>query len=265
MTPNPNSPRFIIHEVPECGCDNSKQLSQYYILLREEIKNKRWNGISEATISLVYNTYDGCTEVRIIFSDINSHVHHFIMQLVPNNGFGDTDEDSFRLIYLFESKFDENALIIRSFAEYLSIYFQYEGFEPTLIKCDKGLSIPSKVEYAHDEICKLIDITQAHIKPLVWFYTKEPEIKSFDKMCYYLAGVKAALQMECCNDRWSKVNPECFNLEIYNDEGEAALHITYIVDDVLELILSANVVQCDGYFDLCCTFNCYPILIILTM
>lgn len=258
MTPNPDSPIFIKYEVPEYACDNSKKLSQYFFLLRGEIRKNRWNGISENDISLAYNTYDGCTKVRIIFRDRNNHAHHFIMQLVPDNGFGDIDDDSFRLIYLFEGKFDENALSIRSFAEYLSIYLQYEGFEPTLIKCDKGLSISSTVEYAYDEICKLIDITQAHIKPLVWFYTKEPNINSFKEVCYYLAGVKAALQMECCNGRWSKVNPECFNLEIYNDDKEAALYITYVVDDVWKIVLSANVAQYESYFYLNCTFNCYP-------
>lgn len=257
MTPNPDSPIFIKHEVPDYACNNSKKLSQYFFLLRGEIWENRWSGISENDIFLTYNTYDGCTEVEVVFRDKNNHAHHFTMQLVPANGFGDTDEDRFRLLYLFDGKFDENALSIRSFAEYLSIYLQYEGFEPTFVKCDKGLCIICSVEYAYENICKVIDITLANIKPLVWFYTKEPEIKSFDKMCYYLAGVKAALQMECCNGRWSKVNPGCFNLEIYNDEKEAALNITYIVDDVWELALTANVAICEDHFDHFCTFNCY--------
>lgn len=258
MTPNPNSPIFIKHEVPDYACNNSKMLSQYFFLLRGEIRKNRWNGILENDISLTYNTYDGCTEVEIVFRDKNNHAHHFTMQLVPDNGFGDTDEDRFRLLYLFEGKFDENALSIRSFAKYLSIYLEFEGFEPTLIKCDKGLSIPLPVKYAYEEICKLIDITQSHIKPLVWFYTNEPNIKSFEVMCYYLTGVKSRLQIECCNGRWNKVDPECFKLEIYNEEKEVALQVAYIVDDVWELSLSANAAQYEGYFDLSCTFNCYP-------
>ncbi len=257
MTPNPNSPIFIKHEVPDYACDNSKKLSKYFFMLRDEILKHRWNGISETDISLIYNTYDGCTEVEIVFRDKNNHAHHFTMQLVPDNGFGDTDEDSFRLMYLFEGKFDENTLSIRSFASYLAIHLEYEGFEPTLIKCDKGLSIPCSVEYAYDGICQIIDVTLSNIKPLVWFYTKEPNIKSFDGMYYYLAGVKSRLQLECCNGRWMKVNPECFKLEIYKEEKEAALQVTYIVDDVWELSLSVNVAQSDGCFDLSCTFNCY--------
>lgn len=258
MTPNPDSPIFIKHEVPDYACNNSKKLSQYFFLLRGEIRENRWNGISENDISLTYNTYDGCTEVEVVFRDKNNHAHHFTMQLVPDNGFGDTDEDRFRLLYLFEGKFDENAISIRSFAAYLAIHLEYEGFEPTLMKCDKGLDIPCSVESAYDGICKLIDITQSKIKPLVWFYTKQPKIKSFDEMCYYLAGVKSRLQLECCNGRWDKVDPECFKLEIYKEEKEAALQVTYIVDDVWELSLSANAAQYEGYFDLSCTFNCYP-------
>lgn len=257
MTPNPDSPIFTKHEVPDYACNNSKKLSQYFFLLRGEIRKNRWNGISENDISLTYNTYDGCTEVEVVFRDKNNHAHHFTMQLVPDNGFGD-GTDAFGLAYLLEGVFDENAISVRSFAEYLSIHLQYDGFEPTLIKCDKGLSISSSVKYAYDDMCKLIDITLANTKPLVWFYTKEPNIKSFEEVCYYLAGVKSRFQLECCNGRWNKVEPECFNLEIYKEEEEAALHVTYIVDEVWELSLSANVVQYDGYFDLCCTFHCYP-------
>lgn len=248
---------FIIHEVPEFACDNSKKLSLYFFLLRGEILNSRWNGISETDISITYNTYDGCTEIEIVYRDKNNHAHHFIMQLMLDNGFGD-GTDAFGLAYLFEGVFDENTISVRSFAEYLSVHLQYEGLEPTLIKCDKGLSISSSIKYAFEDICKLIDITLANIKPLVWFYTNEPKIKSFEGMCYYLAGVKSRLQLESCNGRWDKVAPECFKLEIYKEENEASLQVTYIVDDVWELTLSTCVAQCDGYFDLSCTFNCYP-------
>ena len=36
MTPNPDSPIFIKHEVPDYACYNSKKLSQYFFLLREK-------------------------------------------------------------------------------------------------------------------------------------------------------------------------------------------------------------------------------------
>lgn len=257
MTPNPNSPRFIIHQVPECAYDNSKKLSQYFFLLREEIRKNRWNAILETDISLTYNTYNGCTEIKIAFRDCNNHIHHFIMHLLTDNGFGD-GTDVFGVVYLFEGAFDKNALVIRSFAEYLSVHLQYEGFETKLIKCDKGISVQSSVKYGYENICKAIDITLANIKPLVWFYTKEPVIKSYDEICYYLAGVKSRLQIECCKERWHKINPECIKLEISKKDKEIALQITYIVDDVWKLSLFVIVAQCDDYFDLFCTFNCYP-------
>ena len=242
MTPNPDSPIFIKHEVPDYACKNSEKLSKYFFKLREEILKHRWNGISENDISLTYNTYDGCTEVEIVFRDKNNHVHHFKMQLLPDNGFGATHEDSFRLLYLFDGKFDENALSIRSFASYLAVYLEYDGFEPTLMKCGNGLDVPITIKYAYDGICTLIDITQSKIKPLVWFYTKEPHITTFDEMCYYLDGVKSKLQLECCNGRWNKVYTEHFNLRIYKEEKEASLQIIYIVEDVWELSISADVV-----------------------
>ena len=76
MTPNPDSPIFIKHEVPDYACNNSKKLSLYFFLLRGEIRENRWNGISENDISLTYNTYDGCTEVEVVFRDKNNHAHH---------------------------------------------------------------------------------------------------------------------------------------------------------------------------------------------
>ena len=258
MTPNPNSPIFIKHEVPEYACDNSKKLSQSFSKLREEILKNRWNGISEKDIGLTYNTYDGCTEIEIVCRDNNNHTHHFIMQLVPDNGFGDTDNDIFRLIYLFEGKFDENAISIRSFAEYLSIHLRYEGFEPELINYDNGLSIPCLVQYAYEEICRLIDITLSNIKPLVWFYTKEPVIKTFDEVYYYMADVQARVQLESCKGRWCNVRPICFKLVKDESAKEVSLELKYVVENVWELSMSINATQYDDYFDLSCTFNSYP-------
>lgn len=59
MTPHPDSPIFIKHEVPDYGCNNSKKLSQYFFLLRGEIRENRWKGISENDISLTYKLMMG--------------------------------------------------------------------------------------------------------------------------------------------------------------------------------------------------------------
>lgn len=257
MTPNRNSSFFIRHEVPEYACENSKKLSKLFHKLKKQVAQGKWDGISEKDFYLTYNTNDGCTEVTAVFHDDNHHSHYFIMQLVLSNGFGDTDEDHFRLIYHFDGKFDENALSIRSFAEYICIHLEFEGFKPTLIKCDKGLSIPCLIEDANNCFCKLINIVQSNVKPLVWFYTKEPNIKSFEEMGYYLAGVQSKLQLESCSGRWNKINPECFKLKIYKDEEEATLKVTYIVDDVWELSLIVCVEHYNGFYDCFCCFFSY--------
>lgn len=271
MTPNPDSP--IIHEVPDDVCNASKQLAGLFCQLRNDVLNNRWDCITKDNISLTYNTDSGITEVVASLKDANNHMHSFMMQLLPDNGWGSTHEDIFALRYSFERNFNENYPETRSFTLYISDYLSYEGLDVSpflhpyierdkenkyIVKYTEGLNINCEIEYAYTAFCKLIDITLSHIKPLVWFYAKEPKIKSFDEMCYYLAGVKSRLQLESCNSRWDKVDPECFKLEIYKEEKDAALQVTYIVDEVWELSLSADVVQCDDYFDLSCTFNCYP-------
>lgn len=271
MTPNPDSP--IIHEVPDDACDASKQLAGLFSQLREDVLNNRWDCITKDNISLTYNTSSGITEVIITLKDTNDHLHNFMMQLLPDNGWGSTHANIFALKYSFERNFNRAYPETRSFIHYLSDYLIYEGLDASpflhpyierdkenkyIVKYTEGLTIHCEIESAYTEFCKLIDITLSNIKPLVWFYTEEPNIKSFDEMCYYLAGVKSRLQLESCNGRWNKVDPECFKLEIYKEEKEAALQVTYIVDEVWELSLSADVVQCDDYFDLSCTFNCYP-------
>lgn len=257
MTLNSDSPTFNNNEVPDYACDNPKKLIQYFFMLRGEILKHRWDGISGEDISLTYNSWEcGFSFIKIVFKDRYKHIHHFSLQLDSDkNGFGDI---RCSLRYDFEGFFDGTAIIVRSFAEYLSAHLQYEGFEPKLIECDKGIWMPCSPEHAYDGICKLIDITLSNVKPWAWFYNKEPNINSFDEMCYYLAGVKSRLQLECCNGRWDKVDPEYFKLEIYIEEKEAALQVAYIVDDVWELSLSANAAQYEGYFDLSYTFNCYP-------
>ena len=258
MTPDPNSPRFIRHEVPEYACENSKKLSQLYLQLREQISIGKWKRIKAKDILLTYNTYDGTTEIKIKFLDENKHIHHFSMQLVPDNGFGNNEEDSFRFIYQFEGSFDENALSVRSFAEYLSIYLQYEGFDPQLFNCDKAISLTYSINYAYKGINKLIDTTLSHIKPLEWFYSKEPKISTFKDASIYLVGVMSRLQLEANNNRWDGVKPECFQLVKYVAEGEASLGLEYIVKDVWELHLCVYLADCGGNFDMCGSFSCYP-------
>lgn len=271
MTPNSNSPEFIMHEVPDRACEASKQVSRIFSQLKEDIINNRWYYITKDDISLTYNIYDEITEVVVILRDMNNHLHNFKMQLLPDNGWEKPPIDLFELSYSHDRNSNNNSNS-RSFVNYLSDYLSFEDLEITpflhpytvkndvekyIIQCTEGLTIKCDIDFAYSTFCKLIDITISHLKPLAWFYTKEPNIKNFKSLYYYLAGVKSRLQLECSNGRWDKIDPECFKIEIYEEEKEAALHVLYIVDDVWDIALSVSVAQCDGYFDLFCTFNCY--------
>lgn len=258
MTPNPSSPHFIKHEVHEYANENAKKLSELFYMLKRQASQGKWDGISENDFSLTYNTYDGSTEVTAVLQDDNHHSHYFTIQLIPDNGFGNSREDCFRLLYFFEGNFNESAVCIRSFAEYLAAYLHFEGFEPTLIKCNKGISMPCVFELAHEAFCKLIEVTMSHIKPLSWFYTKEPAIESFYEAYYFLAGAMSKLQIESVRGRWDGINPECFKMIKFDEEREAAITLTYRVDSVLKLSICANIAECGDYFDMFCTVNCYP-------
>lgn len=258
MFPNPDSPQFIRHEVPEYACENSKKLTHFFTHLKRQALKGRWKGLSENDFTLTYNTYDGRTEVSVILTDTNHHHHHFSMCLLPDNGWGKEGEDSFHLSYYFDGTFNENELFVRSFAKYLATYLGYEGFEPTMVKCDKGIWMESSMKYGYEEFCKLIDITIAHFRPMEWFYSKEPKINTFEDVSIYLEEVMSRLQLEADNNRWDGVKPECFQLVKYVAEGEASLGLEYIVKDVWELHLSIDVADCGDYFDMYGTFRCYP-------
>lgn len=251
MTPNPNSPQFIRHEVPEYAWKNSKKLAEYFVLLRELIEKGQWQGISKEDIFLTYNTYDGRTKIEVVFKDSNSHSHHFIMQLMPDNGFGDIDaEDTFSLTYLFEGVFDNDVLSVRSFSEYLSYYLAFNGFEPTLINCDKGISKPSQLSYIYKAFCQLIDITLSVLKPIEWFYTKEPQIKSYADISHYFTNVLSLLKQEADKGRRSGISSKCFSIDEDDTEEAVSLNLIYRVNEVWDWHIYADAAWCGTYTDL---------------
>ena len=257
MTPNIDSPYFIRHEVPDYACENSKNLSVYFTHLKNQASKGRWRGLSENDFTLTYNTDDGRTEVYAILTDTNNHSHHLSLCLVPDNGFGNTDDDRFHLSYCFEGTFMENTLFVRSFATYLATYLCYEGFEPTLVKCDKGIWIESSNNDAYEEFCRLIDITISHLKPMEWFYSKEPTINSFEEAYCYLEGVKTQLQSKARKNRWKGVSPECFKIQKYETEEEASLFAIYRAKDVWDIHLGIDIADCKSYIDMFCNCVCY--------
>ena len=202
-------------------------------------------------------TDDESTDISSHLTDTNNHRHHFSLCLLPDNGWGKENEDIFHLSYYFEGTFNEKTLFVRSFATYLATHLNYEGFEPTLVKCDKGIWIESSNSYAYEEFCRLIDITISHLKPMEWFYSKEPTINSFEEAYWYLEGVKTQLQSEARKNRWEGVSPECFKIQKYETEGEVSLFAIYRAKDVWDIHLGIDIADCQSYFDMFCNCVCY--------
>lgn len=257
MTPNPNSPAFIMNEVPEFACDSAKQVTEVYSKIKEDAKNGKWKGISEDNVSLEYNNYDESTRIEAILNDSNNHIHCFTIQLLPDNGFGD-GTDYLYLKYQFDGVFDENELPVRSFTEYLFVYLEWEGFNPLLIHCGKGIDWLTTTDRVYYEFCKLIDSTISKLKPLDWFFTKEPYLKSYEDMHYYFLKILSMLKSRADYGKWYGLKANC--IEIISDKttGETSIYTVYIVDDVWKWQIHVDGVWCDKYADLSCGIACFP-------
>lgn len=255
MTPSPNSPAFIIHEVPQYACDSAQKIAEAYYKIKQDAKNGRWNGITD-DIKLEYNTYDGCIKVEAKLIDTNHHNHYFTIQFLPDNGFGD-GTDYLYLKYLFEGEFDENVLSVRSFAEYLSTYIEWEGFEPELFNCDRGLLMPVHINYVYEGFSKLLNITLSKLRPFEWFYSKELKADSFVDVYSHFEKALYKLKQEAERGRWQGITPKCFKIEKYNDEECAAI-LKYRVDDVWEWLIHIDAVWCDKYVEMSCNISCFP-------
>lgn len=258
MTPNPESPIFIRHEIPEYACANAKKLGEIFLLIKTEAKHGRWCGITENDVTLDYNFQNGCTRINAKLIDSNRHTHHFTIQLVPDNGFGDTDEDYLCLKYLFEGEFDENVLSVRSFAEYLSIYLEWEGFFSTITHCDRGIEIVDSIDYIQKDYCKMIDIAISKFRPIEWFYSNEPKISSFEELTYFYSNLHKQLQSEADKGRWHGISSNSFRLERYISEQEVGINLTYSVDDVWDWNIYVCAVWYDTYTDMNVGASAFP-------
>ena len=77
MTPNPDSPKFIRHEIPEGAPIRALRLREDYKLLRANIEACVWPHITSGCLRLDYNTYDGRVRITVGFTDKNKHSHTF--------------------------------------------------------------------------------------------------------------------------------------------------------------------------------------------
>lgn len=258
MTPNPEAPIFKQNFIPEYACENAKLLDLTFSKIKEDARLGKLQGISEDDISLEYNNYNGCTKLEAIFVDSNNHTHHFIIQLVPDNGFGD-GTDHLCIKYLFEGEFDENVLSVRSFAEYILPYLEWEGLEPKLIQCDRCIEMPGYIDYIYEQFCTLVNTALSKLKPIHWFYSKEPLVESYDDMHNYLLEILQRLKTMADKGSLDGIKADCFNIfNIMSNASETSICLEYQVDDVWKWLLDLNGAWCGTYADLSIGLSCCP-------
>lgn len=255
MTPNPESPIFKQNFISEHACENAKLLGVTFSKIKEDARLGKWKGISEDDIILEYNNYNGCTKIEATLVDYNHHTHHFIIQLLPDNGFGD-GTDYLHIKYLFEGKFDENILSVRSFAEYRSYYLEWEGLEPQMIQCDRGIDMVGYIDHIYEQFYILVNTALSKLKPIDWFYSKEPLMGSFEEMHCYLLDVLVSLKTIADKGYLNGIKADSFN--ILSDENETSIYLEYQVDDVWKWIITLNGLWCENYADLSLGLSCYP-------
>lgn len=255
MTPDPDSPIFKQNFIPEHACENAKLLYLTFSKIKEDAKLGKWQGISEDDITLEYNNYNGCTEIEATLTDPNNHIHRFIIQLLPDNGFGD-GTDYLYIKYLFEGEFDENVLSVRSFAEYILPYLEWNGLEPKLIHCDRGIEMMGYIDHIYEQFCTVINTVLSNLKPIEWFYSKEPLIESYNGMHTYLLEVLQELKTKADKGCLDGIKADCFN--IMSEAGETSIYLEYQVDDVWEWLITLNGLWCESYADLSLSLSCYP-------
>lgn len=203
MTPNPDSPKFVRHEIPDYASATALKLREDYNLLRTNIEACVWHHITSDCLCLDYNNYDGRVRITVGFTDKNKHSHTFSII-----SFGD---ESTQYEYEFEGSVDAPVVSFRSYAEWLMLQlWQYE-IDAELCKCDRGLIISANIDNAYNVMSKMLDIVTNNIKPIDWFLSKEP-VWQFDRTYYDLCKMLPLLQEEASKGRWKDVVPEDFRL-----------------------------------------------------
>lgn len=88
MTPDPSSPIFIKHEVPEHASNEAKVLAKVFSFIKKEARENKWHGIKEEDISLEYNTQTELLTIEVRYSDPIGLLHKcFIKHLNFNLGY----------------------------------------------------------------------------------------------------------------------------------------------------------------------------------
>ena len=203
MTPNPDSSKFIRHEIPDDASIRALNLREVYKLLRANIEACAWPHITSGCLRLDYNTYDGRVRITVGFTDKNKHSHTF--SILSYRG------RRLQCEYEFEGSVDAAVVSFRSYAEWLMFQLWQFEIDAELCKCDRGLVISADIYNAYNVMSKMLDVVTNNIKPIGWFLSKEP-VWQFYRTYYDLCKMLPLLQEEASKGRWKDVVPENFRL-----------------------------------------------------
>lgn len=208
MTPNPDSPKFVWHEIPDDASATAIRLREIHKLLKANIEACVWHHVTSDCIRLDYNTYDGRVRITVGFTDKNKHSHTFSIIF-----YGD---EKLRCEYEFEGCVDAPVISFRSYAEWLMLQLWQFEIDAELCKCDCGLVMPTDINSAYNVMSKMLDIVTNNIKSIDWFLSKEP-VWQFYRTYYDLCKMLPLLQEEASKGRWKDVVPKNFRL-VRNDD-----------------------------------------------
>lgn len=157
MSPDPNSPSFISHEIPDSASETAIIIKDIAELLRVNLSAFVWLGADENDLVLTYNSYTGDAAIEVCFTDTNNHTHHFFVKSMGYTGNQVVCE------YLFNVSINADVVSFRSYAEWLMLQlWQFEiGVE--LCNCDRGLAVSVSPEKVYDIISKMLDIVTNNI------------------------------------------------------------------------------------------------------
>lgn len=231
-----DSERFVMHEVPDFASPEAKSMDSLYESFLAEVREGRWNFITEDCVSINYNTNGGDTSILVKFTDQNQHKHTVTLRLFEPEVYDDTIDKAV-LLYDFEATFGEEVLSFQSYPEYLMVNLWEDGINGQLANCDESLvmEIPYSVEnvdIAKKPFYIFLDKVVSELKPIEWFLSKEeiwPIRWTFDTM----NGICLALRAEANNGRWEGVSPE--NFEFLYTKDWVGIFLRYGVEDLYSM------------------------------
>lgn len=228
MTPDPKSPIFIRHDLPENASKTAHILFEAYKEITNLASSEEWVGVTPQNFTFEYSTYYGHAEILFNFIDKNDHCHKITVGY-----YGDDVSTSCWFTYLFKAEnFDENACFVQSFAECLMVQLWEFGIDADLCECDWGLEFMSSTDSVVHNMGILINTITSSIKPMEWFYSDEP-IWKFDKIHSHLKQLLPQLKHEAETGRWRGVKPE--NFTIQRDKTQAFIVLTYQDEGLYEM------------------------------